>query len=328
MGNTLETVKIFQTELDKAVVEGATSGWMELNDKLVKYTGGSEVKIPKITMDGLADYSRETGFVEGGIDLSFQTKELTMDRGRIFTIDEMDVDESNFILTASSIIGEFQRTKVIPEIDAYRYSAIASLAIQNNKTVNYTASEADILKQLYSDIATVQDVVGEETELVITMSTKVASLLDMSSQIQKSLSVIDFTKGNLSMKVSAINGQYPIIRASSSRMKTAFIFQDGTSNGQTAGGFKASSDAKDINWIICPKNVPIAVSKTDKIRTFTPEQYQPKRAWAIDYRKFHDIWIPDNKWESILVNLAGSSSTSSSSSSNSSTSNSDSDNEV
>ncbi len=309
--NNLETVQIFQTELDKATIEQSTSGWMEVNDKLVKYNGGSEVKIPKLTMDGLANYSRETGFIEGGIDLSFQTKTLTQDRGRVFTFDEIDVDESNFILTASSVIGEFQRTKVVPEIDAYRYSKIAKIAIENGQvTDGYEPSEDDILKQLYSDIANVLDVVGDSTELVITMSTRVASILDMSTQIQKNLSVVDFKKGNMMFKVSALNGQHPIIRVGSSRLKTDYIFKDGITSGQTSGGFSASSSAKDINWIICPKSTPIAVSKTDKMRTFTPENYQPKRAWAIDYRKFHDLWIPDNQVSNIFVNIRNSSSSS------------------
>ena len=43
--NTIETATIIQSELDKAAVEQATSGWMEVNEKLVKYTGGAEVKI-------------------------------------------------------------------------------------------------------------------------------------------------------------------------------------------------------------------------------------------------------------------------------------------
>lgn len=39
--NTIETATIIQSELDKAAVEQATSGWMEVNEKLVKYTGGA-----------------------------------------------------------------------------------------------------------------------------------------------------------------------------------------------------------------------------------------------------------------------------------------------
>lgn len=58
MANVFEYAGVFQNELDKAAVEQATSGWMELNDKLVRYDGGSEVKIPSMDMDGLADYDR------------------------------------------------------------------------------------------------------------------------------------------------------------------------------------------------------------------------------------------------------------------------------
>ena len=45
MANVFEYASVFQSELDKAAVEQATSGWMELNDKLVRYNGGAEVKI-------------------------------------------------------------------------------------------------------------------------------------------------------------------------------------------------------------------------------------------------------------------------------------------
>ena len=43
--NTIQTAAVIQSELDKAAVEQATSGWMEVNSNLVKYNGGSEVKI-------------------------------------------------------------------------------------------------------------------------------------------------------------------------------------------------------------------------------------------------------------------------------------------
>ena len=36
MANVFEYASVFQSELDKAAVEQATSGWMELNDKLVR----------------------------------------------------------------------------------------------------------------------------------------------------------------------------------------------------------------------------------------------------------------------------------------------------
>lgn len=131
--NTIETATIIQSELDKAAVEQATSGWMEVNEKLVKYTGGAEVKIPSLDMDGMADYDRTNGFVQGSVNFQYETKKMTQDRGRSFSFDENDVDETNFVLTASTVMGEFQRTKVVPEIDAYRYSTIAAACIKKGK---------------------------------------------------------------------------------------------------------------------------------------------------------------------------------------------------
>lgn len=131
--NTIQTAAVIQSELDKAAVEQATSGWMEVNSNLVKYNGGSEVKIPELSMDGLADYDRQNGFVAGGVNFKYQTKTMTQDRGRSFSFDENAVDETNFVLTAATVMGEFQRTKVIPEIDAYRYSTIAAACIKAKK---------------------------------------------------------------------------------------------------------------------------------------------------------------------------------------------------
>lgn len=300
--NLIETVKIFQQELDKQVVTGATSGWMEDNAKLVKYNGGSEIKIPKIAMDGLADYDRDAGYVEGAISLSFETKILTQDRARTFHLDRMDVDESNFILSASTVIGEFQKTKVIPEIDAYRYSTMAALAIENAKASGgYNPTPSDILKKIKEDILAIYDVAGE-IQLVIMLSMAVAGILENSTEISKQLNTIEFTKGEIKTSVRAIDSN-PIIKVPSGRMKTSYIFNDGTTSGQISGGFKAADDAKNINWIIAPKSTPIGVSKTDNLRVYDPATNQKADAWKIDYRKYHDLWIPDNKLDTIRVNV-------------------------
>ncbi|AGC67433.1 prophage protein [Thermoclostridium stercorarium subsp. stercorarium DSM 8532] len=302
MPNVLEYAKIFQQELDKQVVAQATSGWMEDNAGLVKYNGGNEVKIPVIEMDALGDYDRANGFVEGSVNLTYETKIMTMDRGRTFMLDRMDVDETNFVATAANVMGEFQRTKVIPEIDAYRYSSIASQAIEKGAAVGgYTPSESDILKKLKEDIYAIYDVAGE-IPLVIIMNMQVAAILENSTELSKTLSVIDFTQGDIKTSVRAIDNN-PIIKVPSARMKTKYVFYDGKTAGQEAGGFTPAEDAKNINWIICPRTAPIAVSKTDNIRIFTPEQNQKADAWKIDYRKYHDLWIKDNQFKAIRVNI-------------------------
>lgn len=302
MPNVIQKVPVLQNELDKAAVHSLTSGWMEANEKLVKYVGGNEVKIASLAMDGLGDYDRAEGFVKGSVNLTFKTYEMTQDRGRLFTFDENDVDETNFILTAARVMGEFQRTRVVPEIDAYRYSKIASLAIAGNRAKGgYTATAETILTQLLEDIAKVENEYGEG-DIIITLNRDIATLLDTSKEISRHINSGEFQKGSLSLKVQKLNDTYPIIRVPSKIMKTAYTFKSGKPS-QEAGGFEAAGGAKDINWIISHIAAPIAVTKTDKIRVFDPETYQKGRMWAADYRKVHDLWIPDKKLAGIYVNI-------------------------
>ena len=301
MPNNLQYASVFQSELDKAAVEQATSGWMEPNSSLIRYNGGKTVKVPQIVMDGLADY--DNGFVDGDVTLTWQDLTFVMDRGRRFSLDEHEVNDTNFVATASQVMGEFQRTRVVPEIDAYRYSKIAAGAIANKRASGgYTPSAADILSKLYYDVAAVQDAVGNDTPLVITMSTLVAAILDTSSEIAKKLDIVDFRQGGVTLKVSALNGEHPIRRVGSGRLKSAYIFADGKTEGQKTGGFAPADGALDVNWIICPRTVPIAVSRTDKVRIFDPETNQTARSWMLDYRKYHDLWITNNKWPQVWVN--------------------------
>lgn len=298
MANVLEYAKIFQPALDKQVVQEATTGWMELNSNMVRYNGGNEVKLPDIVMDGLGDYDRANGFVKGGVTLSWKTYSLTQDRGRTFSIDAMDVDETAFVATAGTILGEFQRTQVVPEIDAYRYSKLATLAIGAEQTRSLAVTEENVLDELLTDLANMEDVIGAK-EVIITMSPITANLLSKAGKELLNKAVL--AKGGLSVEVQALNDNL-IVKAPSKLLKTEFEFLDGETSGQEAGGFKAATGALDINWIISTKDAPIAVSKTDKTRTFSPDVNQDADAWKIDYRKYHDLWVPASKLTSIYAN--------------------------
>ena len=300
MANTLEYAKIFQPALDKQVIQEATTGWMELNSGLVKYNGGNEVKIPNIVMDGLGDYDRATGFVQGDVTLTWQTHTLTQDRGRTFSIDAMDVDETAFVATAGTVLGEFQRVQVVPEIDAYRYSKLATLAIEAEQTRSIAITSTNVLTELLTDLANMEDAIGAK-DVVITMSPITANLLAQNKEAMAMLNKAMLAKGALSVEVQALNDN-PIVKAPSRLLKTAFEFRDGSTAGQEAGGFVAASGALDINWIIATKDAPIAISKTDKTRTFSPDVNQGKDAWKIDYRKYHDLWVPKSKLTSIYTN--------------------------
>lgn len=298
--NTLEYSKIFQTELDQQMIDESTTGWMEENAGQVKYTGGNEVKIPTITTQGMGDYDRDKGYVQGAVTLTYQTFQMTQDRGRKFILDAMDVDETNFVADAGAVLGEFQRANVIPEIDSYRYSKIFALAKAKSRAIEgYTPVKQTILEKLLADVAAIRDIFTA-AELVITMSPLTAAILNAALEGSRRLNMIDFKQGNISTRVKSIDGM-PILEAPSSRLKTIYKKNDGKTVGQEAGGLVPDTSAKDINWIICPKKSPQAVSKQDKVRIFTPEENQSANAWQIDYRRYHDLWIPEKRLELFRV---------------------------
>ena len=306
MANTLAYAALFQKNLDKAAVQQARTGWMEANAGKVIYKGGKEIKIPKLSMQGLGNYNRSTGFVGGDVTFEYETKQMTYDRGRAFSIDENDVDETNFVLTASTIMGEFQRTKVVPEIDATRISALATMAIgvtgDGQVEYGYTAAKTTIVDKIKTGIKKIREA-GFEGDLVCYVTYDVAMLV--SQFYGEKLSAATFAIGGVDTRVPAIDG-VPLVEMTSNKMVTKLKFNDGKTSGQEKGGFEKDTKALDINFLLVAKEAPIAVSKTDNMRIFDPNTNQKARAWAMDYRKFHDIWVPDNKLTGLFVNIKDS----------------------
>lgn len=306
--NTLATATNFQKALDVLAVREAVTGWMEVNASQVKYTGGAEVKIPKMTVQGLGDYDRDNGYLMGSSALEYETKKMTQDRGRKFQLDSMDVDETNFVTTASSVMGEFQRTKVIPEIDAYRLSKIATEAINANVAgmvqYGYTpgAANTSALRKVKEGIAAIRDL-GYDGPLVIHATD--SFILELELELANKISTVNFKKGGIITKVPAVD-EVPIIPTPANRLVTAIKLNDGKTSGQEKGGFEKGATAKDINFEIMPLKTPVAISKQDKMRIFDPNTNQKADAWAMDYRRFHDLWILENKVNSIYVSIKDS----------------------
>lgn len=306
--NTLATATNFQKALDVLAVREAVTGWMEANAGQVKYTGGAEVKIPKMSVQGLGDYDRDNGYLMGSATLEYETKKMTQDRGRKFQLDSMDVDETNFVTTASSVMGEFQRTKVIPEIDAYRLSKIATEAINANVAgmvqYGYTpgAANTSALRKVKEGIAAIRDL-GYDGPLVVHATD--SFILELELELANKISTVNFKKGGIITKVPAVD-EVPIIPTPANRLVTAIKLNDGKKSGQEKGGFEKGATAKDINFEIMPLKTPVAISKQDKMRIFDPNTNQKADAWAMDYRRFHDLWILENKVNSIYVSIKDS----------------------
>lgn len=298
--NTVEAAKIFQSALDKKVEKQLTSAWMEVPSNFVQYDGGDEVKLPSIVVDGLGNYDRDGGYTVGGVTLSWNTYKLTQDRGRAFLLDAMMVNETNFILTATTVMDEFQRTQVAPEIDAYRYSKLAAVANSENTTAKAYEKGDDLYKAIKKDIAKLQNVGVDFDNIILTISAGALSVLEESEMAARRMSYTNLGEGEVGGRILKI-GDVEVSVVPQNRLVTEIQVNDGKTSGQEKGGWAKASTAKDINYILCPKDAPQAVTKQDIIRIFSPDQNQKANAWSIDYRRFHDLWVPESKKSLVIV---------------------------
>lgn len=302
--NTLATATLFMNKLDKVAVREATTGWMDANSGQVIYNGGAEVKIPKMSVQGMGDYDRDNGYQQGGVTLEYQTRRMTQDRGRKFQLDPVDINENNFVTTAAAVMGEFQRVFVVPEIDAYRISKVASETITANKagmiTYGYTpgATGTSALRKLKEGIKAIRELYNGPLVVQATPD----FILELELELAGKITTVTFSKGGIDTAVPSVDG-VPIVSTPSNRMYTSIIIYDGAAAGQEQGGYVKGSTAKDINFFICPRTTPIAVTKQDVMRIFDPNINQKLNAWQMDYRRFHDIWVLDNKVDSIFLSI-------------------------
>lgn len=303
--NTLATETLFQRKLDLLAVQEAVTGWMDANAGQVIYHGGKEVKIPKLTVQGLANYDRDNGYVMGGATMAYETFTMTQDRGRKFQIDAMDIDETGFVTTAAAVMGEFQRTYVIPEIDAYRISKIVSDVITANTAgmieYGYTpgATGTSALRKAKEAIKAVRDN-GYNGPLVVMATSDFITELEL--ELAGKITTVTFAQGGINTQVPSVDG-VPFIRVSSNRMYSAITLYDGKTSGQEVGGYVKGTSAKDVNFVVMPRTTPIAITKQDKMKIFTPDQNQDADAWKMNYRRYHDLWIPDNKINGVYVSI-------------------------
>ncbi|GHU59094.1 hypothetical protein AGMMS49975_26310 [Clostridia bacterium] len=224
--NSFEYATIFQTELDRKLLQGLSSGWMAANAGTLQYNGGKTIKVPKVTMDGLKPYSRTAGFATGAVNLTYETLELTQDRGIEFYIDSMDTNETNFIATVGTMLDEFERTWKVPEIDAYRYSKIYNYANTATHVTTAALTKNTVYEKLRADILSIQDVVGADRELVISISSPIMAMLEQSPDFTRIIRNNEFRAGEIKTTVKFLN-DIPIIQVPSSRMKTAYVLNDG-----------------------------------------------------------------------------------------------------
>lgn len=291
--NTLPIVQKFTGELDKMITQKAVTGFMADNVLSSKFVGAKTVIIPDIDFVGLSDYDRDNGFTKGKMTVSHTPYTLSQDRARSLQIDREDMDETGIANLAGQIMGEYIRTKVVPEMDSYTLSKLAQIAITKANTKDI----ADITKvyALFNELANaIYAKAGYDSELVAFVDPTVYAAFMNSTELQRMITVSDFKQGEVNLKVKSING-ITLIPTPSDRMKSVYV--DDFENG----GIMPDVDAKSIGMLILPKKAAHLVKKSEKIRIFDPDNNQDADAYKFDYRVYYDVFVKKSELEHIAA---------------------------
>ena len=124
MPNNIAAIKNYMTILDRVYQREATSSCLNSPARMARAgRNAKEIMIPKISVTGLGDYTRNVGYKTGSIDFAYETKTFNYDRGIKLLADVMDVEEAGVLDCFVQAGAELERTQVAPEADAFTYAA-------------------------------------------------------------------------------------------------------------------------------------------------------------------------------------------------------------
>ncbi len=279
MANTLTKFKKYTDKLDEVYQFAAVSSVLDGDGTLVQMgANAGEMIIPKISMDGLAEYSRNGGYVSGDVTLTNETVNFNYDRGRSFTVDAMD-DEETAGVAFGRLAGEFVRTKVAPEMDAFRFAAYASTTGITKVSANLTTGDG-VLEALVTAQTAMDDGEVSVDQRYLFISSAMYNLM-LNVDTTKSKAVLDSFAG--------------VIKVPQSRFYTAVTLNDGHTTGETAGGYAKAADAKDINFMVIHKPALLQYPKHIVNKIIAPQDNQTSDGWKFFYRAYGLADIYENK---------------------------------
>lgn len=126
MANLIELAKSYVPMLDEVYKLASCTSDLDGAPELARQgANANELIIPMLEMDGLADYDRNGGYVAGDVKMENRDRAVQFrPQGRMFTVDTMDNAETAG-LAFGRLAAEFIRTKVVPELDAFRFACYA-----------------------------------------------------------------------------------------------------------------------------------------------------------------------------------------------------------
>lgn len=284
MANTIALAKKYVPLLDEVYKVASLTADLESDASLARAGANTnEIVIPKLDMDGLGDYDRNSGYTKGDVSLTWETVKFNYERGRMFTVDTMD-DEETQNVAFGKLAGEFIRTKVAPEGDAFRFASYAGTE-GISKASGTLADGVAVLAALAAAMSKMDEdeVPQDERYLYITPTLK---------------RLVENVDTNKSREVLASFAK--ITPVPQTRFYTAIDLKSGKDD-ESAGGYAKAVAGKDINFMIVHKPAVLQFTKHAVPKIITPELNQDADAWKYGYRNYGLCDVYENKTAGIYL---------------------------
>ena len=280
MANNIALNKKYVTMLDEVYKNASLTAKLDGNPDLVQQgANANELIVPMLDMQGLGDYDRNSGYASGNVTMTNETVKCNFDRGRMFTVDTMDNEETAG-LAFGRLASEFIRTKVVPELDAFRFASYCGKSgiTKKEETLNDGAAVLAALR-VATTAMDEAEVPMEDRHLFITPT------------LDGMIADLDITKSREILARFTTKTLVP-----QTRFYTAIDQKDGHTGGQEAGGYtKASSGGADLNFMVIHKPALIQFDKHVAPKIVTPEQNQDADAYKYGYRNVGIADVYKNK---------------------------------
>ena len=291
VANSIALASRYLPILDEIYKAGSKTAILDTLSERIRFDGMKTAYLYNADPVGLSAYSRNAGFVPGDVDGAWEPYEITQDRGRSFMVDAMDNDET-LGMAFGTLLGAFERTEVIPELDAHRSAKYGAAATGTNKVTETLSASAATIASIDGATAVLDDkeVPYEGRILFVTPNTYKLIKGGVTRMVMN-------RDDNVNYNVEMYNDMQ-VITVPSGRFHTSVtINAPTTSDG--AGGFTAGGQT--MNYMIVHPTAVMQLVKHNIPRIFSPEVNQEADAWKLNYRIYHDAWVKASKTNGIFV---------------------------
>lgn len=291
MANNIAAIKNYTTILDRVYQREATSSCLNSPARMARAgRNAKEIMIPRISMTGLGDYTRNVGYKTGSIDFAYETKAFNYDRGIKLLADVMDVEEAGVLDCFVQAGAEPQRTQVAPEADAFTYAAIASHE-------GVTTTEADLSSAKATDVlATLRKVTNATDEAQATPGSRYLFITPTLKGV-----LDDYSLANPTMSNRVLTRFCRVVEVPQARFYAKITLNSGDSEKL---GYAKAADGRVINFMVVEKSAVIKFDKHVASRVFSPDELESLDSYMMKYRKYGIVELMDNKLAGVTVSAA------------------------